>query len=93
MLGIFAAVLLVVLFVFLGWKTALAFVVGALTSALAGFIGMNTATKANVRTTVAAHTKGPAEALTVAFFGGSIMGLRWPRWACSASARCTTLRR
>jgi len=75
MLGIFAAVLLVVLYVFLGWKSALAFAVGALASALAGFIGMNTATQANVRTTVAAHTKGPAEALTVAFFGGSIMGL------------------
>ena len=75
MLGLFAAVLIVVLYIFLGWKTALAFIVGALASALAGFIGMNTATKANVRTTVAAHTKGPAEALTVAFFGGSIMGL------------------
>jgi K(+)-stimulated pyrophosphate-energized sodium pump len=36
---------------------------------------MNTATRANMRTTTAAHTKGPAEALTVAFFGGSIMGL------------------
>ncbi len=75
MLGIFAAVLLVVLFIFLGWKTAVAFLVGAVTSALAGFIGMSTATQANVRTTVAAHTKGAAEALTVAFFGGSIMGL------------------
>ncbi|MFW6258735.1 MAG: sodium/proton-translocating pyrophosphatase, partial [Halochromatium sp.] len=74
-LGLFAAVLVVVLFLFLGWKTTLAFVVGAFTSALAGFIGMSTATQANVRTTVAAHTKGPAEALTVAFFGGSIMGL------------------
>jgi K(+)-stimulated pyrophosphate-energized sodium pump len=75
MLGLFAAVLLVVLYFFLGWKTALAFLVGAVASALAGFIGMSTATRANVRTTVAAHTKGPAEALTVAFFGGSIMGL------------------
>jgi K(+)-stimulated pyrophosphate-energized sodium pump len=36
---------------------------------------MNTATRANMRTTTAAHTKGPAEAQTVAFFGGSIMGL------------------
>ncbi|NBC49480.1 MAG: sodium-translocating pyrophosphatase [Gammaproteobacteria bacterium] len=75
MLSIFAAVLLVVLYVFLGWKTALAFLVGAVASALAGYIGMSTATRANVRTTVAAHTKGPAQALSVAFFGGSIMGL------------------
>ncbi len=75
MLGVFAAVLIVVLWVLLGWKTAFAFIVGALASGSAGFIGMYTATKANVRTTTAAHTKGPAEALTVAFFGGSIMGL------------------
>jgi len=75
LLGMFAAVLLVILYITLGWKTALAFAVGAIASALAGFIGMSTATRANVRTTVAAHTKGPAEALTVAFFGGSIMGL------------------
>jgi K(+)-stimulated pyrophosphate-energized sodium pump len=75
MLGLFAAVVLVPLYVFLGWKTALAFVVGAGASALAGFIGMYTATQANSRTTTAAHTSGAAEALTVAFFGGSIMGL------------------
>jgi len=59
----------------LGFNTAVAFVVGALASGGAGYIGMSTATRANVRTTTAAHTKGPAEALTVAFFGGSIMGL------------------
>jgi K(+)-stimulated pyrophosphate-energized sodium pump len=75
MLGIFCGVLVVVLYVFLGWKTAFAFVVGAVASALAGYIGMNTATRANVRTTIAAHTSGVAEALKVAFFGGSIMGL------------------
>lgn len=75
MLGIFSSVLVVLLLVFLGWKTALAFVIGAAASAGAGFIGMYTATQANVRTTSAAHDKGPAEALTVAFFGGSIMGL------------------
>jgi K(+)-stimulated pyrophosphate-energized sodium pump len=77
MLFWFALVLfLLLLFVpGLGLGTAMSFLVGALTSASAGYIGMNTATRANVRTTTAAHTKGPAEALTVAFFGGSIMGL------------------
>ncbi|MEC9314778.1 MAG: sodium-translocating pyrophosphatase [Pseudomonadota bacterium] len=59
----------------LGWHTALAFFVGAISSASAGFIGMYTATQANVRTAVAARDKGAPEALTVAFFGGSIMGL------------------
>lgn len=59
----------------LGWHTALAFTVGALTSASAGFIGMYSATQANVRTAVAANTKGAPQALTVAFWGGSIMGL------------------
>ncbi|HAC33224.1 MAG TPA: sodium-translocating pyrophosphatase, partial [Gammaproteobacteria bacterium] len=49
--------------------------VGALTSATAGFIGMFTATKANVRTTVAASKGNIGDALSVAFFGGSIMGL------------------
>ena len=55
--------------------TAVAFLVGAIFSAGAGWFGMHTATRANVRTTVAASEKGAAEALTVAFFGGSIMGL------------------
>jgi K(+)-stimulated pyrophosphate-energized sodium pump len=77
MLFWFALVLFLVLLFApgLGWGTAVSFVVGATASASAGYIGMNTATRANVRTTTAAHTKGPAEALTVAFFGGSIMGL------------------
>jgi K(+)-stimulated pyrophosphate-energized sodium pump len=59
----------------LGWDTTLAFFVGALTSSIAGFIGMYTATRANVRTTTAAHTKGAGDALSVAFYGGSVMGL------------------
>ena len=75
MLVIFAAVLLVPLWAFLGWQTAFCFLLGALASGTAGYIGMNTATRANVRTTTAAHNEGPAAALTVAFFGGSIMGL------------------
>jgi len=59
----------------LGWRTMVAFLVGALSSATAGFIGMYAATKANVRTTTAAKDRGAAEALTVSFYGGSIMGL------------------
>ena len=74
-LGIFAAIVLVLLLIFLGPKTALAFVVGALASGLAGYFGMFTATKANVRTTTAANKEGAAAALTVAFYGGSVMGL------------------
>jgi K(+)-stimulated pyrophosphate-energized sodium pump len=53
---------------------ALSFVVGALCSGLAGFIGMSVATKANVRTTHAART-GLGPALNVAFSGGLVMGL------------------
>jgi K(+)-stimulated pyrophosphate-energized sodium pump len=75
MLAMFGSALLVILYFALGTDTALAFIVGAFSSALAGWIGMYTATKANVRTTTAAHTHGAAQALSVAFFGGSIMGL------------------
>ena len=53
---------------------ALSFVLGAFCSALAGFIGMKVATKANVRTTNAART-GLGQALEVAFAGGSVMGM------------------
>jgi len=74
-LGIFVAVVSILLFISLGFGTTFAFILGAATSAAAGYIGMFTATHANVRTTVAAHDKGAAEALSVAFYGGSIMGL------------------
>jgi K(+)-stimulated pyrophosphate-energized sodium pump len=74
-LGGFVAVLAGLLFYYLGWRTALCFVVGAVASASAGYIGMSTATRANVRTAVAASTGDAAKALEVAFFGGSIMGL------------------
>ena len=53
---------------------SLSFIVGAVTSGLAGFLGMKVATKANTRTTNAART-GLATALNVAFSGGSVMGL------------------
>ncbi len=75
-LGLFVAVVTVALYLaFETSHTAIAFVVGAFFSASAGWFGMYTATRANVRTAVAASEKGSAEALTVAFFGGSIMGL------------------
>ena len=75
-LAIFVVVVFIAIVVSdLGVHTGIAFIVGALASSVAGYIGMYTATKANSRTTVAAHSKGAPEALTVAFFGGSIMGL------------------
>jgi K(+)-stimulated pyrophosphate-energized sodium pump len=76
MLAMFSAVLLLGIFVSpLGANTAIAFTAGAVSSASAGFLGMFAATKANVRTAVAAHNHGQGMALTVAFYGGSVMGL------------------
>ena len=74
-LAVFCLVCIVALYVSLGWQTAVSFILGALCSGIAGFIGMYSATKANVRTAVAARDQGPSEALNIAFFGGSIMGL------------------
>jgi K(+)-stimulated pyrophosphate-energized sodium pump len=74
-LAIFCLICIVALYSSLGADTAIAFTLGALCSGTAGYIGMYSATKANVRTAVAANTKGAAAALNVAFFGGSIMGL------------------
>src|SRR6476620_4968636 len=56
------------------WSIAVAFLIGAFFSALAGFIGMKAATKANVRTAQAARTS-LAKALNVSFTGGSVMGI------------------
>ncbi|HQS05910.1 MAG TPA: sodium-translocating pyrophosphatase, partial [Daejeonella sp.] len=56
------------------WVISISFIIGAFTSALAGYIGMNIATKANVRTTQAARTS-LASALKVSFTGGSVMGI------------------
>ena len=74
-LVIFAIVLFVVLLVLRGLPTALCFVVGALFSTIAGYCGMNVATKANVRTASAAKDHGMASALSVAFSGGAVMGM------------------
>ena len=59
----------------IGANTAIAFVSGAFCSVLAGFIGMKSATKANIRTAAAAKDKGEGAALLVAFNGGAVMGL------------------
>ena len=72
---IFIAVLVVLAQMFLGTETAIAVIVGAACSSLAGFIGMYAATKANVRTATAAQKDGAAAALSVSFYGGSVMGL------------------
>src|SRR6188508_3206191 len=56
------------------WSIAVAFILGAFFSALAGFIGMKVATKANVRTAQAARTS-LSKALLVSFTGGSVMGM------------------
>ena len=56
------------------WSIAVAFILGAILSALAGYIGMRSATKANVRTAQAARSS-LSKALTVSFTGGSVMGL------------------
>lgn len=55
--------------------TAIAFLCGAIFSALAGFVGMQVATKANVRTAYAAKENGMNKALSVAFSGGAVMGM------------------
>ncbi len=75
-LAAFVAVVAVLILISdLGFHTMFAFLVGALCSAIAGYIGMYSATHANVRTTTAAKEQGASGALTVAFFGGSVMGL------------------
>lgn len=58
-----------------GWNTSVAYVIGGLCSVAAGWAGMTSATKANVRTSEAARTTGQAAALRVAFNGGAVMGL------------------
>ncbi|SNT13501.1 K(+)-stimulated pyrophosphate-energized sodium pump [Anaerovirgula multivorans] len=74
-LVIFAIVLAIVLAIGISPLTALCFVVGALFSGLAGFFGMQVATKANVRTANAAKEGGMNKALSVAFSGGAVMGM------------------
>ena len=72
---VFVIVVAVALGVFISAPTAGAFVLGAITSAIAGNAGMRIATKANGRTAIAAKEGGLAKALDVAFSGGAVMGL------------------
>jgi len=68
------AVIFVVMFVTLGYRTGLLFIVGAACSAAAGYVGMNVSVRANVRTAEAARG-GLADALAMAFRGGAVTGL------------------
>ena len=74
-LAIFIVVLFVLIAVFINIGTAVCFIVGALFSIAAGFCGMKVATKANVRTANAAMESGMNKALSIAFSGGSVMGM------------------
>ena len=72
-------IFIVVVFVAVGfaisWATAICFIIGAFFSIIAGYCGMNVATRANVRTANAAREKGMSAALPIAFRGGAVMGL------------------
>ena len=59
----------------ISWGSAISFIIGAVFSIVAGYFGMNVATKANVRTAQAASKSGMKKALSVAFSGGAVMGM------------------
>jgi K(+)-stimulated pyrophosphate-energized sodium pump len=75
MLAVFVVIVFALLALAVSTQTALAYLVGALCSVMAGFFGMTAATRANVRTSAAANQDGAGKALRVAFFGGAVMGL------------------
>ncbi len=72
--AVFGIIAIALLYYLINWQTAVSFFVGAICSALAGYIGMKIATQANVRTTQAAK-EGLAGALRIAFSSGAVMGL------------------
>lgn len=74
-LAIFIVVLFAMISIFIDLGTGICFVIGALFSILAGFFGMKVATRANVRTANAALEHGMNRALSIAFSGGSVMGM------------------
>ena len=74
-LAIFIVVLFALIAIFIDIGTAVCFLLGALFSIAAGFFGMRVATRANVRTANAAMESGMNKALSIAFSGGSVMGM------------------
>jgi len=71
----FVLLVALALYFLIGDRTAVAFIFGAFCSVLAGFFGMQAATRSNARTTEAARSEGRGKALRIAFSGGSVMGL------------------
>lgn len=72
--GVIAVIVAIILYFALGWKTSVGFLVGAILSASAGYIGMNVSVRANVRTAESAR-EGLSSALGFAFRGGAVTGL------------------
>jgi len=73
-LTVFSAIMAIIIAVFLDYNQAIAYIIGSICSALAGFLGMDIALHANVRTAQAAR-KGLKKAFSIGFYGGAVMGL------------------
>ncbi|MCR4430811.1 MAG: sodium-translocating pyrophosphatase [Tepidanaerobacteraceae bacterium] len=73
-LAVFVIIMFAVISIFINWQTAVSYITGTIASVAAGFIGMNVATRANVRTANAAQ-EGQNKALNIAFSGGAVMGM------------------